>query len=586
MKSPKLALFLFFVLLNAAFSENTKTVDITIDAKIPMRDGDTLSANIYKPADMDGPLPALFVLTPYGCDRVHKDGKYFAENGYVVVAADCRGRGNSGGGFVPFVNEGRDAYDAIKWISEQSWCSGKVGMFGGSYLGMVQWLALKENPPALYSVIPTAAVCPGIDFPKFMNIYYTYNMQWLTFVHGSSVYTNTFIDHEYWNAIFEKLFIEHVPYYLLDQISGLGENKIFKTWLEHPYFDEYYESILPSQEEYARMNAAVLTVTGHFDDDQPGNLYYYDNFMKYGKPDVTEQCHIIIGPWNHGGTRHPSNRMGNLEFADNAVIDMNNIHLQWFDHTLKDAEKPEFLENKAAVYEMGSDKWLYAESLDALEPKTKEFYLSSPDSKADDVFHSGQLTDKKPGAEDPDKYIYDPVDTTNAASKIQNKLIDFSWREEDEAFYPDKLIYHSPPLAENLRIAGRAEMFAHISMNVADTDFEAILYEIRPDGKCIYLTSAIMRAKHRNTLRKAELVEPGKIYEYEIDTFHYFAREINKGSRLRLVFGCLNSPYYQKNYNGGMDATFETLKAAKTAEVKLHLGEKTPSKLVLPIATK
>jgi putative CocE/NonD family hydrolase len=109
--------------------------DYALGQKIPMRDGTHLSSFIWKPSGTNEPLPAICVLTPYGAERIHRDGKYFAENGYVVVSVDVRGRGNSEGEFYPFENDGPDGYDVVEWVARQPWCNGQVGMMGGSYRG-------------------------------------------------------------------------------------------------------------------------------------------------------------------------------------------------------------------------------------------------------------------------------------------------------------------------------------------------------------------------------------------------------------------------------------------------------------------
>jgi uncharacterized protein len=74
-----------------------------------MRDGTDLNATIYRPKDTQS-VPAIFTLTPYISDTYHERAYYFAQHGYAFALVDCRGRGNSGGDFEPFVNEGRDGY--------------------------------------------------------------------------------------------------------------------------------------------------------------------------------------------------------------------------------------------------------------------------------------------------------------------------------------------------------------------------------------------------------------------------------------------------------------------------------------------
>ncbi|MFA6571589.1 MAG: CocE/NonD family hydrolase [Bacteroidota bacterium] len=572
----------FFFSIISTNSKAELKYQVFLQQAVPMRDGVKLSADLFLQNKSLQKSPALFVMTPYTSDRVFNDAVYFAENGYNVVVVDCRGRGNSEGRFVPFENEGKDGFDVCKWIEQQTWSNGKIGMFGGSYLGMIQWLVLKEKPPALKSVVPTACVGPGIDFPKQNNIFYSYNVQWLAFVYGKASNTNTFTNSKYWDEIYSLHFIQHIPYNLGDVIAGI-KSENYQNWLKHPDFDDYYKKILPNQNDYANIEIPVLTITGHFDDDQPGTMNYYKSFMKYGNKKAKGQSYIIIGPWDHGGTRRPSNKMGNLTFGENAIIDMNKIHLEWFNRTLNNSSKPEFLKDNAAVYETGTNEWKYAPSLEAFTNSSLKFYLGGR-VQPGDTANAGVLSMDAPQSEEPDMFRYFPLDTNNSYRRFRSHGTDFGWREESDAFFQDKLIYHSAPLEKDIRYTGFLKFSAYFSMDVPDTDFEGIMYAIEPDGTCVYLSSTVMRAKYRNSLEKAELCRKDEIYKLEMNTFHFTSRMIKKGSRFRFVFGSLNSPYYQKNYNSGKDPSFETARDAKDAAIKIYHDSKHQSFIEIPVA--
>ncbi|MAT38646.1 MAG: hypothetical protein CL946_03480, partial [Ectothiorhodospiraceae bacterium] len=185
-------LLVFCIVTAGASAQELSPVHIHFQKRIPNAEGIELSANIYLPANTSERNPALLALTPYGVDNMHADAMWYARRGYAVVIADCRGRGNSEGRFVPFEYDGSDAYDICRWIGKQEWSNGKVGMFGGSYLGMIQWLAMAYRPKELRTIVPTAAVAPGIDFPFFNNIFYTYNAQWLALTLGRTTAMNAF----------------------------------------------------------------------------------------------------------------------------------------------------------------------------------------------------------------------------------------------------------------------------------------------------------------------------------------------------------------------------------------------------------
>lgn len=177
-----------------------------------MRDGVKLNATVYKPKGMSEPLPVIFTLTPYIADTYHPRAMYFAQNGYVFALVDCRGRGNSEGQFEPMANEGRDGHDVVEWLARQPWANGKVTMWGGSYAGFDQWSTLKEFPPHLATIVPAAAAYMGFDFPFFKNIFYFYNIQWLTDTSGVTPNDKLFEDTPFWIGKFRDQRLKHLPY--------------------------------------------------------------------------------------------------------------------------------------------------------------------------------------------------------------------------------------------------------------------------------------------------------------------------------------------------------------------------------------
>ena len=131
----------------AAFALYGETVTI------PMRDGIHLAADIYG-ADPSSPRPVLLARTPYDKTGLRKKAESFARSGYVVVIQDCRGRYASEGAYTPYNNDKQDGFDTLEWIAAQPWSNGKVAMFGGSHLGLVQWLAASTLPPGLAAISP------------------------------------------------------------------------------------------------------------------------------------------------------------------------------------------------------------------------------------------------------------------------------------------------------------------------------------------------------------------------------------------------------------------------------------------------
>lgn len=581
-------LFLVFYLLfwNFGFSQsdNSKEIEITYYQAIPMRDGINLSGTIVKPKNSQEKLPALFMLTPYIADLNQTSADYFAKQGYVVITVDTRGRGNSGGIAQPFTSQdGKDGFDVCKWIIEQPWSNGKIGMYGGSYLGMVQWLILKENPPGLKTIIPTASVCPGIDFPKRNNIFYTYVAPYLTFISGKTGNRTSFTDTEYWNQIYMYFFRGTFPYSKMIDASGIKSDD-FQKWLKHPLFDDYWKSILPSDKDFKQFNIPILTITGYYDDDQLGAMYYYSNFMKYASQTAKDNHYLLIGPWDHSGTRRPQKELGELKFEQNAVLDMNKIQLDWFNWILKNEAIPEFLKDKVTYYTMGQNEWGYTSSIQNLQKATMLLYLNSAETKATDIFHSGYLIYENANNTLPDTFRYDPLDVSYSKFDLEDgHLINYAQYKNREAYKGAGLIYLSAPIDKDITLAGQIKLTVSISMDVKDADFEILLYEIKADGTSVFLTTDILRARFRNSIEKEDLPNPGQIYAYVFNTPYLFVRKVTAGSRIRLIIRNLNSPHYEKNFQSGGNIFEETLKTAYTGTFLLYHNNTNSSFLEIPV---
>lgn len=578
------SLLVFILGLNFSIAQELDSLDVNVNfyQKVKMSDGTSLSANIYMPSDSNEKHPAILVITPYISDENHTRGLHFARKGYVFITVDSRGRGNSEGEFIPFENDGKDGYDIVNWISKQSWCDGKVGMLGGSYRGMNQWLTLKHFPENLKTIIPIASVGPGRDFPKYNNIFSAYSLRWLMFTGGKTYNGNLFAE-DFWKVKREKLYESGIPFYKYDSIVGTP-NKVFQKWLKHPTHDEFWKGFYLTPKENNRINIPILSITGHFDGDQVGTLLYYKDHMEYGNPSSKRNHYLIIGPWNHGGTRSPKSELGGLEFAENAIIDMNQLYLDWFNWTLKKGEKPVILKNRLMYYEMGSNLWKYAEGLNSISNGEMALYLGSLHSDAKDIFSSGGLT-KEPSDEDlePDSILYKP--------SLKKGVNNPSYKDTNDDYYLSQgyindaniLIYNSTPFKENIVVNGKIKLEVHISINVEDTDMKFAAYEITSDNKSFFLQEGSLRARYRNSIEKAEKVTKDKIIKYTLEGRNMSSRVLEKGSRIRLVFSILDSPNYQKNYNYWKDPSLQSSKHSQSAHLKLHHNSKYPSRVILPI---
>ena len=555
--------------------------DMQWGVKIPMRDGVALNATIYRPHGQKDPLPVVFTLTPYIGDSYLDRAFYFADHGYVFALVDVRGRGNSGGVFEPFANDPRDGYDVVEWLAKQQWCDGKVAMWGGSYAGYDQWATAKEMPAHLATIVPAAAAHPGIDFPFQYDIFTPYDVQWLSFTSGATSNANLFGAAGFWGAKARAYYESHSAFSEYDKLVG-NPSAVFQKWLAHPTPDAYYDAMAPTPEQYARLKLPILTITGHYDGDQPGALTYYRRHMASAPPEERERHYLIVGPWDHAGTRTPKADVGGLRFGSASLVDLNALHRDWYDWTMKGGKKPEFLKKRVAYYVVGAEEWKYADDLEKIATATRTLLLSSRGDGASDVFRSGALSEKAvPGA--PDHWTYDPLDTRPGADEPDDDPTPLTTQRPVMRTYGNGAVYHGDPFAEATEITGAPKLTLWLTMDVPDTDLEAVLYEILPDGSSVYLSGATMRARYRESLREAKPVSIGKPEKYVFDNFTFFSRRVAKGSRLRLFVHCINSIGAEKNYNSGGVVASETGKDAKTAHVALLHDADHASALEIPI---
>jgi uncharacterized protein len=567
--------------------------DIRWGVKIPLRDKVELNATLYFPKTPDGSVPktpTIFTLTPYISDSYHARGAYFASHGYVFALVDVRGRGNSAGEFEPFAQEPRDGHDVVEWLAQQPFCDGKVAMWGGSYAGFDQWATAKEFPAHLATIVPAAAAHPPLDYPSLDNVGETYDVQWFTFTSGKASQQNLFGDSKFWRTKFLDAYKKHIAFSMLDSFVG-NPSPNFQRILKHPTADAYYDAMGPTQDQFKKLSLPILTITGQYDGDELGAMTFYRDHLANTSPEARAKHFLIIGPWDHAGTRTPTDEVGGVKFGPGAIVDLNDLHRQWYDWTMKNGSKPQFLKNQVAYYLLApgnsgaNGEWKYTDNYANLIANPKTLYLDSKNGDANGVFRSGFLTEKQPN-QGADEYINDPLDThrgeevEGAEPKDKTAVVDQSFAL---CIGKDGLVYHTDPLPKETPLIGCPKVSLWVSIDTPDTDLQADLYEIQPDGTSIALWNDIRRLRYRESLREAKLLKPGEIVKCNFDPGLFVARRLMKGSRLRLVVYSPNSIFWQKNYNSGGVVAGETAKDARTAQVKIYHDAQHASAIELPL---
>lgn len=577
---PSLALFQEAIASSAPGQlDQTFSPQIAFGIQIPMRDGVHLSARLYLPRELKTPRPTIFSLTPYIGDGYHSEGIDLAEHGYPYLMVDIRSRGDSGGEFTPFFADPGDGHDIVEWIAKQPFCNGKVGMRGLSYVGYTQWATVRGDPPHLATIVPSAPCWVGFDFPFRYNIFFNFDITWLERTHGHAGQDKIYNDGEYWTREYLRFLESGLPFRKMDEFFGI-KSPSFQEWLDHPNQSEYWDRANPTPEQFAKLTMPVLSLCGAYDGDQLGTIEFFRQHLKQAGPRANH--HLVIGPWGHLEVRQPKAEFFGIKVGQASVIDMKQLHRDWYAFTMENGPKPEFLKDNVTHYVMVADKWRHAPTLEAVTARHEVLYLQSA-ANLSSVFNAGSLATTPPKGAEPDHYLYDPRDLS--VLKLEVTLTESHMTDQTMILAAEgaKLIYHSEPFAKDTEVSGFFEFAAWIAIDQPDTDFIVSIYDISTDGTSMFLTEQQQRARYREGLRVEKLIDTKKPLLYKFDRFFFVSRLILKDHRLRLVIRPNHNLSWQKNYNSGKPVADETMSDARSVNVRLYHEAAYPSALSVPI---
>jgi len=520
-----------------------------------MRDGVQLSVDLFLPAGSSGDAtwPAILQRTPYDNARPLYPGfhwveiaRHFTDRGYAFVSQDVRGRGDSDGVWHPFMSEAADGYDTVEWIARQPWSSGRVGMMGGSYGGFVQWQAARERPPHLTTLVSTAAAGRVMEELPYRNgkVRPPWAMWWLNQVAGRTFQPQELLD---WPRI-----IRARPAKDVDLAAG-RRHTAWREWLSHPTLDEYWRR-MSMLDRFGEIDLPALHITGWFDGDQLGQLYYWREMARCSP--ARDRQYLLCGPWDHRGTRTPEPRLGGLEFGDAAVLDMKAIHLRWFDYWLRDrGDAPaDFAPGmRSRIFLMGENRWRDDPTWPPPSAVPQRWYFRSG-GRANTMSGDGRLDPQPPPSDEPpDRYTYDPESPTPSSHNPEQLPgttadLDERWLLQRD----DVVVYTSAPLRAPLEVTGFPFVVVEAATDAPDTDFAATLYDVFPDGRSMALCSGIVRASYRIDPGRPEPVplEPGRAYVYRIELIA-ISNVFLPGHRLRVAVMSARWPAYDRNPNIG-----------------------------------
>jgi len=502
--------------LSATLLAAQPSVSGTKTISIPMRNGATLEADLFLPADYSKAkypqgVPTILIVTPYDRSRENAARLWretMLRNGYAFVAEDMRGMYASAaaGRGAPRHNDG---YDTIEWIARRPWSNGKVGMMGYSHLGAVQYETAITAPPQLACAIPAQA--PG------------------------NYYTDS-----YYPEVLRKADMETI---LRGEMTSRTQQLLNRR--------------IRSRETSSikQFNTPMLHSAGWFDFYKEGAIEMFRACQRDGGPGARGNQKLLIGPWGHGVLQEetpgtPLRLDGGLAYPANAKLDWEQeVWLPWFDYWLKGKATEVMKQPAVRYYLMGAvndpkapgNKWITAEDF---PPKSipVTYYAHSD--------HSLGMSPPT-GEGDSLHYVYDPRDPVPTVGRIHARLPvkgPYDQREVEER--PDVLLFSTSPLIEPLEIVGQIRVKLWASSDRKDTDFTAKLTDVYPDGRSMLVSDSIVKGRYRNTYRREEFLSPGQVYEFDID-LGYIAIALAPGHRLRLAISSSNFDRFDINPNTG-----------------------------------
>lgn len=545
------------------------------DVYVEMDDGVEIATDIYVPTgpdrDGDGLYPCVVELTPYRKEsRASEGAGFLPEQGIALIEVDARGTGGSQGEYdiVFSVREQADAAALVDWAAEQATgpdgqllCEDTVGMYGGSYSGIIQYLvASLPEDPAQGDDLPAApehlaAIAPQRAYGDlYRDIVY----------HGGQLILS-----------FGVIWAEGTSAFYLQPPTNLGTPHGNQAWVDHltkndqmlvPYLNNQYaddrwcsddsdtaycqdlytdSSALPRIED---MTVPTLHLAGFYDSFTRGQLLTFQEAydLEQQDPATYGPNFLIVGPWNHGGTHFIDPDQGfQQELAD---------WYHWFLEDRANGDEP------AAWIEAGFDPGQSDGEVD----RVKYFQMRStavnppmpPADPEDGTWQTapdwplpgtdmarlylragGHLSSQPPGPDEGfDTYAYNPsAGYTETMSRWDNAAGVDQSRRDQSGEDASGVTYVTDRLDQDVTLAGPIALKLHATTFTdpgstagaellpgatqahppwADTDFVVKVSEVAPDGTATLITQGYLRASHqavdaaRSHVLDGELVSP------------------------------------------------------------------------------
>ena len=582
-----------------------------------MRDGVLLATEVYRPAGR-GPLPVILQRTPYnrrspapGTDCDSPTGQYFAERGYVLLNQDVRGRYRSGGEFDAMRQEADDGYDAVEWAAAQAWSNGKVGMIGGSYVGLTQWQAAIRQPPHLVAIAPHYS---SSDYHHG----WTYQGGALDLWFAMSWISQTLAP----DTLQRRLEAEGLsPEQVTEDVAAFvakGREQLladwlwrvplkdfgvfqrndniaayFDEWLERPRYDDYWAA-LDLETKYPRVQVPALVTGGWYDIFQTGTVRNFQGMRARGGSDTARAgTKLIVRALCHACPADTT--AGEVDFGPDNALDLNATWARWFDYWLKGIDNGVRDDPPVRIFVMvppdtgttGDGFWITADAFPPRDVVDTRFYLHSG-GNANTSGGDGVLTRGSPDGSSEvsvDEYVYDPHDPVPTVGGNMccrdDMLASGAFDQRDVEQRDDVLVYSTVPLEEDVTVIGLVRVELWAASSAPDTDFTAKLVDVHVDGYAQNVSEGIVRARYRSSNEEPSWITPGAVHDYTIDLGHT-ATVFREGHRIRLEISSSNFPHFDRNPNTA--TVFGEGRRLAAASQQVWHDQEHPSQLLLQVA--
>ncbi len=591
-----------------------------VDQKVmmPMRDGIRLATDIFRPKG-DKKVPVIFSKTPYNFnswgDGEHRNGTYQAaleavKRGYAYVVQNERGRYFSEGDWDILGPPTTDGYDAVDWLSKQSWCNGKIAPIGCSSTAEWQMAVVGLNHPALTTFIPQSF---GAGVGRVGKFYEQGN--WYRGGAGQMLFTAWLFGVQ--NDVIRPMFPKDATQEQLIRASrafDLDPERARIDWskgLAHLPIQDIIKNANGPVGVYEKMirrkpNDPDWYKGGLYHDNMPierpgfwfvswydvsssPNIALYNHVRATAKdPNVRNNQYLVIAPVLHCSyKRATENTIVGERSVGDARLNYDDLTYGWFDYWLKGEQNGILTKTpKVQYYTMGLNKWQSSEVWPPATAQMTTYFLNSG-GRANSLYGDGKLSTTAPAKDAPDAFAYDPQNPVPSyggnvcctGTAIQGGAFDQQKMETRN----DILVYTTEPLAEGVEVSGFIETTLYVSSDVKDTDFTIKLIDVYPDGKAYNLDETIQRVRYREGYEKEVFMEKGKVYKLELSamsTSNFF----QKGHRIRIEISSSNFPRFDRNMNTGGNNWDEAV--GVVAHNNVHHSAQYPSQVRLPMVKK